>query len=84
MWEKFWMEMVVNLWTMKLLCLQPTCIYVCNAKRMEQIVSDPHVHTFFISLEVFTNSPQYKNTNNAICVFAVPLEIYWTTKVSNL
>ena len=34
--------------------------------------------------EVFTNYPQYKNANIAICVLAVPFEIYWTTEVSNL
>ena len=35
-------------------------------------------------VKVFTNSPQYKNVNIAICVLAVVFEIYWTTEVSNL
>ena len=34
--------------------------------------------------EFFTNASQYKNANIAICVLAVPFEIYWTTEVSNL
>ena len=34
--------------------------------------------------EIFTNSPQYKNVNIAICVLAVLFEIYWTTGISNL
>ena len=32
----------------------------------------------------FHNSAQHKNDNIAICVVAVPFEIYYTTKVSNL
>ena len=43
-----------------------------------RVVSSVH------SFQVFTNSPQYKNANIAICVLAVPFEIYYTTKVSNL
>ena len=35
------------------------------------------------SFEVFTNSPQHKNGNIAICVLAVPFQIYWTIKISN-
>ena len=36
------------------------------------------------TLEVFTNSAQYKNVNIANFLLAVPLKIYWTTEVSHL
>ena len=36
------------------------------------------------AFEVFTNSRQYKKAIIAICVLAVPFEIYWTTEVFNL
>ena len=39
---------------------------------------------FLCLFEVFTNSLQYKNANIAICVLAVPFEIYSITKACNL
>ena len=36
------------------------------------------------SIEVFINSPQYKNANITYLVLAVPLETKWTNEVCNL